>query len=247
MAGCEVTQHAVAYGDQQIRFSLRHIPRPARRVSIHVTPEGAVKVDAPEGVTLPEVKQAVRQRAAWIWQQLLAVKARRLHVLPREYVSGETHFYLGRRHMLKVLAAEGVQPGVRLWRGRLEITTVRAGALAVRKLLEDWYRQRAADVFAKVLLELVPRLGLRRTLPPMRLLSMRTQWGSCSPKGEILLNPHLVKAPRPCIEYVIAHELCHLREHNHSDRFYRHLARTLPDWEVRKAELDDLAELLLNR
>lgn len=56
-----------------------------------------------------------------------------------------------------------------------------------------------------------------------------------------------MKAPRPCIEYVVAHELCHLREHNHSDRFYKHLARTLPDWEARKAELDELAEQLLNR
>lgn len=247
MAGCDVTQHALVYGEAQIRFSLRYLPRPARRVSIHVTPEGAVQVDAPEGATLPEVKQAVRQRAAWIWQQLRAVRARRLHVLPREYVSGETHFYLGRRHMLRVLAAEDGQACVRLWRGRLEITTAREGSLAVRKLLEDWYRQRAEDVFAKVLMEMVPRLGLRRALPPIRLLSMRTQWGSCSPRGEILLNPHLVKAPRPCIEYVVAHELCHLREHNHSERFYRHLGRALPDWEVRKAELDDLAELLLNR
>ena len=247
MAGCDVTHYAVAYGDQQIRFSLRYLQRSARRVSINVTPDGAVQVDAPESTALAEVKQAVRRRAAWVWQQLQAVRARRLHVIPREYVSGETHFYLGRRHMLKVLAVEGVEPGVRLWRGRLEIATVRTGALAARKLLEDWYRQRAADIFAKVLLEMWPRLGPRRTLPPMRLLSMRTQWGSCSPKGEILLNPHLVKAPRPCIEYVVAHELCHLREHNHSDRFYRHLARALPDWEARKAELDDLAELLLNR
>ncbi len=117
----------------------------------------------------------------------------------------------------------------------------------MRKLLEAWYRQRAAEVYGNVLMEMAPRLGLRRTLPPMRLLAMRTQWGSCSPDGALLLNPHLVKAPRPCIEYVVAHELCHLREHNHSDRFYRHLARALPDWAARKTELDELAELLLNR
>ena len=83
--------------------------------------------------------------------------------------------------------------------------------------------------------------------PPLRLLSMRTQWGSCSPKGEVLLNPHLVKAPRACIEYVVAHELCHLKEHNHSERFYRLLGTVLTDWATRKSKLDDLAELLLNR
>lgn len=76
---------------------------------------------------------------------------------------------------------------------------------------------------------------------------MRTQWGSCSPKGEVLLNPYLVKAPKVCIEYVVAHELCHLKEHNHSERFYRQLGRVLPDWTMRKAELDNMAELLLNR
>ena len=242
-----MVQYAVMYGDQRIRFSLRFLPRPMRRVSIHITPDGAVHVDAPEGAALLDIKQAVRLRAAWVWQKLQAVKSRRLHVLPREYVSGETHFYLGRRHMLKVLSAEGAGPGVRLWRGRLEVTTANPSAHTVRRLLEDWYRQRATDICTKAVAEMASRMGLGRAPPPMRLLSMRTQWGSCSPKGEVLFTPHLVKAPRPCIEYVVAHELCHLREHNHSERFYRHLGRAVPDWEARKAELDDLAELLLNR
>jgi len=242
-----VPQHSVAYGDEHIRFSLRFLPRPQRRVAIHVLPDGAVRVDAPEGATLAEIKQAVRRRAGWVWQQLRALHARKLHVLPREYVSGETHFYLGRRHMLKVLLVQDQQPGVRLWRGRLEITTTKRDAPTVRRLLEDWYRERAGDVFSRVIAEVAPRMGIRRGLPNSRLLSMRTQWGSCSPKGDVLLNPYLVKAPKACIEYVVAHELCHLREHNHSERFYRLLSRVLPDWEARKAELDNLAELLLNR
>ncbi|SPA36222.1 conserved hypothetical protein [Cupriavidus taiwanensis] len=212
-----------------------------------MTPDGAVQVDAPEGAALPEVKQAVRQRAGWVWQQLQALRARKKHVLPREYVSGETHFYLGRRHMLKVRPALDEPPGVRLWRGHLEITTVKRDAQTVRRLLEDWYRERAAEAFARVIAEVSPRIGLRRGLPPFRLLSMRTQWGSCSPKGEVLLNPHLVKAPKACIEYVVAHELCHLKENNHSERFYHQLGRVLPDWAARKAELDNMAELLLNR
>jgi predicted metal-dependent hydrolase len=242
-----MAQYSVVYGDEHIRFSVRYLPRPQRRVAIHVMPDGAVQVDAPEGAALHDIKWAVRQRAGWVWQQLQALHARKLHVLPREYVSGETHFYLGRRHMLKVQSAQGGPPGVRLWHGRLEITTAKRDALTVRRLLEEWYRERAADVFARVIAEMAPRLRLRRGLPPSRLLSMRTQWGSCSPKGEVLLNPYLVKAPKACIEYVVAHELCHLKEHNHSDRFYRQLDRVLPDWTVRKAELDNMAELLLNR
>jgi hypothetical protein len=75
---------------------------------------------------------------------------------------------------------------------------------------------------------------------------MQKQWGSCSPQGHILLNPHLVKAPRECIDYVIIHELCHLKEHNHSPEFYRLLCLQMPDWKQVKAKLDGMAELLLN-
>lgn len=74
---------------------------------------------------------------------------------------------------------------------------------------------------------------------------MKTQWGSCSPGGGLILNPALVKAPSARIDYVLSHELCHLREHNHSDRFYALLGRLVPDWRERKRELDGLAELIL--
>ncbi|MNI90038.1 WLM domain protein [compost metagenome] len=75
---------------------------------------------------------------------------------------------------------------------------------------------------------------------------MQTQWGSCSPKGRITLNPHLVKTPRECIDYVILHELCHIAEHNHSERFYRLLTQVMPNWEKVKARLDGMAALVLS-
>ena len=80
----------------------------------------------------------------------------------------------------------------------------------------------------------------------MRLQVMKTQWGSCSPTGKLTLNPWLVKAPRDCIDYVILHELCHLKEHNHSPRFFKLLDRHMPAWRQRKARLDELAEIILN-
>ena len=243
----EVARYSVSYGDERIDFSVRFLPRPLRRVAIHVMPGGLVQVDAPEGSGLPEVKKAVRLHARWIWQQLEVLRQRQRHVLPREYVSGETHFYLGRRHMLKVQVSQRADAGVRLWRGRLEVTVPQRDAVAVRRLLDAWYRERAKDVFARVLADVAARMRLPQPAPAWRLLSMRTQWGSCSPKGELLLNPFLVKAPRACIEYVAAHELCHLKEHNHSARFYRLLGAVLPDWAERKKELDNLAEQLLNR
>jgi len=85
-----------------------------------------------------------------------------------------------------------------------------------------------------------------RTAPTLRLQTMKVQWGSCSPAGRLTLNPHLVKAPRECIDYVLLHELCHLKEHNHARRFYQLLDMHMPRWQQRKARLDSMAEILLN-
>lgn len=238
-------QRSIRYGDVHIAFAIRFVPRPRRRISIHVLPEGAVRVDAPEEAAPEAVIAAVQRRARWLWRELEARRERCRHVLVREYVSGESHFYLGRRHMLKVVLAEGRKSSVKLLRGQLLVTVPRRDPLLVRSALDEWYRQRAREVFARRLAELAP--PWLAVAPSFRLLNMRTQWGSCSPSGELVLNPQLVKAPRVCIDYVIFHELCHLREHNHSPEYYRLLASVMPDWASHKAMLDGLAELLLNR
>lgn len=104
----------------------------------------------------------------------------------------------------------------------------------------------AADIFSRRFAEIAEHVVWLKTIPQWRLVSMRKQWGSCSTKGVILLNTHLVKAPRNCVDYVITHELCHLQEHNHSPRYYRLLGQLMPEWQSIKAKLDGMAELLLN-
>jgi predicted metal-dependent hydrolase len=83
------------------------------------------------------------------------------------------------------------------------------------------------------------------TEPPMRLLEMQKQWGSCSPSGQVILNPHLVKAPRECIEYVIVHELAHLKHHDHGAEFWKLIDTYVPGWQTAKKTLDAMSELLL--
>lgn len=244
-------RRSIVYGDERIAFTIRFVPRrnvmSPRRIAISVLPDGAVTVEAPEASAPQEVVAAVYRRARWIWQQLAACRERRRHVLPRDYVSGESHFYLGRRHVLKVSVTACAPAGVKLLRGRLEVTTPTPVAGDVRRLLDAWYRQRAQEVFSRRLAALADELRWLESIPAFRLLSMRTQWGSCSPGGVLCLNPQLVKAPRACIDYVIAHELCHLRVHNHSAAYYRLLTACMPDWKLRKQELDGIAEVLLNQ
>lgn len=241
----ETLPRAIIYGDARIEFTIRFVDSSASRVRISLLADGQVLAQAPHGTDPEAVMQAVRKRARWIWQQLEAWHARRNHVVAREYVSGESHFYLGRRHLLKVHGDGSLKPGVKMLRGRLEVSTRDTGPRTVKLLLESWYRQRAKVVFARRLAACIEQAPWLAEVPTMRLLNMKTQWGSCSAAGELILNPALVKAPTVCIDYVLVHELCHIQEHNHSPRFYRKLRSVLHDWEARKRELDEMAELIL--
>lgn len=237
----------ITYGEERIVFSIGFSNASVKRLRIHVDPKGRVTVVAPAGASADAIVAAVRRRARWIWQRVQACHARVRHAQTYQYVSGECHDYLGRRYVLKVTLNPDEEPGVKLLHGKLEVSTPACDAAKVQALLDVWYRQRAVLVLAKRLSACVACIPWLEVAPPFRLLRMRRQWGSCSPSGDLVLNPALVKAPVACIDAVIFHELCHLREHNHSPRFYALLDRVLPDWRQRKSKLDDLAERLLGR
>ncbi|MGL6160877.1 M48 family metallopeptidase [Microbulbifer sp.] len=234
------------YGDQRICFEriLRssHVPR----VLIKVHPDCRVQVSAPETASDEEVRAAVQKRGRWIYRQLREFRAQLQHVTPRQYISGESHYYLGRQYMLKVMEDSREKQQVKLLRGRLEVSAREKSRERVRELLSDWYRARAREIFARRLAVILEQTLWVGEPPPLRILAMQTQWGSCSPNGRLTLNPHLVKAPRDCIDYVILHELCHIAEHNHSERFYRLMKQVMPNWEQVKARLDGMASRLLN-
>lgn len=236
----------LSYGEERIRYQVCHVPDREGKVAIHVHPDGSVQVDAPMDTELPEIKEAVQKRARWVMGHIEKARELREYVLPREYVSGESYYYQGRRFQLKVVRSEDAKGSVKLHRGKLMVESSDVSPARVRKLLWGWYRERARDYFARRLEEIVSKVPWMVDVPQWRLLTMKKQWGSCSPKGVLLLNPHLVKAPRECIEYVLLHELCHLQEHNHSQRFYRLLSEQMPQWKSVKAKLDGMSELLLN-
>jgi predicted metal-dependent hydrolase len=244
MQVCErIFQHRIAYGDEVIAFRLRRQPsRTVMRVAIHVEPDARVLVDAPDTTPLADVLTAVKRRARWISQHVDAARARLAHVLPRDYVSGESLHYLGRRYRLKVVVDAGAKAEARMRGAFITVTTPEQAALPIKTALDAWYRQRAREVFADRLTAVAAPLRWVEQLPQTRLQFMTVQWGSCSPSGRITLNPLLVKAPRECIDYVLLHELCHLLHHNHSPKFYRTLDRHMPNWRAVKDKLDNMAE-----
>jgi predicted metal-dependent hydrolase len=242
------SRHRLAYGDVEIIFNLRRQPaRAVPRIAIHVEPNGDVNIDAPPFTPLADVLAAVRKRSRWISRHVSAVQTRLAHVLPRQYVSGEAVHYLGRRYRLKVVVGADARAQVKLRAGFVVVTSPDRNPTLVRSLLDAWYRDRAREVFAARLAEVAKPLRWVPQQPTFRLQFMTRQWGSCSPGGRLTLNPWLVAASREAVDYVLLHELCHLKHPNHSRSFYATLSRHLPNWEMVKERLDEQAEMILRR
>ena len=226
------------YGREKIPFDLSIKDR--KRLSISVHPDLSVTVVAPEDRPLQQVLDRIRARAAWIQKQRRFFHQFHPIAPPKRYVSGETHRYLGRQYRLKVRKAG--EEDVKLI-GKFLIAKLpdSKDQQKVKRLVCGWYRDHARTLFEKKVDSILKSSrSLKVGKPKVQLRRMRTRWGSCTRNGTILLNPELVKTPIHCVEYVILHELCHLKIHNHGKQFYRLLGRHMPDWEKRKARLDGI-------
>lgn len=233
---------SIIYGDEIIDFEVLESLNRTHKILIKVYSDCRVVVSTQADTDDQTIIDAVKQRSRWIYKQLREFREQRKFITPRQYRSGESHFYLGKQYQLKVLKDDAKPEGVKLLRGRLEVNTLDADLESIKSYLNEWYRSRAKIVFENRLNQLLDQALWVEDKPNIRLFTMHTQWGNCSPSGVITLNPYLVKAPSLCIDYVILHELCHLVEHNHSERFYQLLNQIMPDWEVRKEKLDNMAE-----
>ncbi|MFN8586869.1 MAG: SprT family zinc-dependent metalloprotease [Candidatus Eisenbacteria bacterium] len=213
--------------------------RTARRtLEIAVQPSGALVVTAPAGASLERVRAAVRSRVKWIRAQLVRFESLAPPAPPRRHVAGETHRYLGRQYRLRI--RRGRVDRVRLDGSWLSVTTTApANRQHVRLLVERWYEQRAAAVLGARLAHcLAEWRAAQLSAPTLAIRHMVRRWGSCSRAGRVTLNVELVKVPTACIDYVIVHELCHLRALNHGREFRALLARRMPDWQRRRERLE---------
>jgi predicted metal-dependent hydrolase len=234
--------HRVPYGSQNIAFALEYSSR--KTLAIEVYPDSSIIVKAPITATIESIESKVIHRAAWIAKQQRQF-ARYAPPLPApECVSGEGYRYLGRQYRLKLI--ESQHDKIRLWQGRLEVSTPTPfDRTHVERSIANWFRDRAMLIFSEryqYCTKIVAPYSIENH-PGFELRTMSKRWGSCTPKGKIFLNPLLVSATKDCIDYVIIHELCHLRFPNHSPSFYRLLTSILPDWSDRKQKLNDRVEL----
>lgn len=231
-------QHTLTVGKTTITYTLTR--RQRKTVGLYVHPDLRVEVRAAPHVPLDFIKNFVTSRADWILLKQVEMQ-KRVAALPppkptHHYADGEIFQLLGREYRLEVHAAAREKVAIR--RGRL-IVCVRDGD-----------RERAAHLIARYIRKQAERIFTRRLAiawrsaahwgkpyPPLKFRKMRARWGSCASNGVITMNIRLIAAPLALIDYVILHELCHLREMNHSQRFYAHMAAVCPDWRIKKRAL----------
>jgi len=223
------------------RRTLGRVPR----LSLRVKHDGSVVVSASKHFSDQDVLDWVSKKADWIYKHLNRMSQYKEKDVPLRYEHGETHRYLGKRYVLNVMEDAQCLPKVHLKQGKLSVTVRKQSAEKVKKLLHEWYKERALEVFSRRLTEVLPKVPWVSKLPVFRIVAMKSRWGSCSSQNRITLNLHLIKAPQECIDYVWLHELCHIAEHNHSQRFYDLMDQVMPDWRVVKMRLQELERLLL--
>lgn len=227
---------SIEFGRERIRYRITESDRSTLAIEVH--PDRSVEVKAPRKTDPLQIQNRVHRRAGWILRQQDFFLSYEPRTPVRYYLSGETHAYFGRRYRLKwqLASTEGVKLS-----GKYLLVSMpqHQSAEHARRLVEQWLRARALDVFPKRIDACwgsFERLGLGK--PPLSVRWMTHRWGSLSANGRLTLNTELIRAPRECIDYVITHEYCHLRHSDHGAGFWKLLHQVMPDWERRKKRLE---------
>lgn len=214
------------------------VRKPIKNLHLSVLPPyGKVRVTAPVGMRDDAIRVLLATKLGWIKRQQAKFRAQERQTR-REYVSGESHYLFGKRYRLQVVP-DGPPARVELKRQTKLILHVRPGATTERcaEIMTEWYRVQLRKVIEPMIEKWQERIGVHSS--SWRIMRMKTRWGTCNQKtGRILLNLELAKKPVSCIEYVVVHELVHLIEKKHNDRFTELMTRLLPKWRHEKEELN---------
>lgn len=206
-------------------------------LSVH-PPTGRVTLVAPTGTRLEVARAYAISRLGWIRDQQKKLHAQARET-PRQYIERESHYVWGRRYLLHVIEKEG-RPGVTLDHRRLTLT-VRPGTNTEKRaaIIHRWHKRLMHEAVPPLVQKWQKNLGV--TVSGYYLQRMKTKWGSCNHQaGNIRLNTELVKKPKDLLEYIIVHEMAHLLEPTHNERFITLLDKHLPSWREARQELNEL-------
>jgi predicted metal-dependent hydrolase len=200
-------------------------------------PSGRIRVAAPLRVNDEAVRLFTLSRLAWIKRQQAKFAAQERQSA-REYVSGESHYYQGRRYLLNVISCKGAPEVIVRNNKTLDLCVHVESTTAQReRVFTAWYRQRLKEEIAPLITKWEPILGVQ--VAEWGVKQMKTKWGTCNIQARrIWLNLELIKKPAHCLEYILVHEMVHLLERHHNEQFARYMNRFLPLWQYYREELN---------
>lgn len=229
-------QKEFQYGRSIIEYALVREDRD--NMAITVRPDKTVLVKAPSISSLEEIQIKLKNKGQWVLKQINYFdKFHPLQPTP-EYISGETHYYLGRQYRLRI--KKGSAESVKLI-GKFFIVKTKnpKDRAAIKNLMLEWYAIHAQGLIdRRVKLYVDDILGSDFEELTINYRVLKSRWGSYSLKTGITFNIELVKTPIQCVDYVIVHELCHVVQPNHDKTFYKLMRRIFPDWRTRKEKLE---------
>ena len=220
-------------------LSIEVVRKPIKHLHLGVhPPDGRVRIAAPERMAVDAIRVFAIGKLAWIRRQQSKLLAQ-LREAPREYVDRESHYVWGRRYLLQVVEKDA-QHHVRLLHRHLRLQVRACTSTEEREqLLNRWYRDQIRLALPELLDKWQRRLGV--SVSAVYVQQMKTKWGGCSPlTRNIRLNTELAKKPPECLEYILVHELAHLRAPTHGHRFVELMDDCLPGWRATRDQLNAL-------
>ncbi len=209
--------------------------------NIHLSvypPAGRVRIAAPLRMDLETIRMYAISKLSWIKRQQAKLRGQKREA-PREYLSRESHYFLGKRYLLKVVETES-KPSVSI-KHQTMVLQVRPAMDTKQKemILQEWYRDQLKALVPKFIAKWERKMGVQ--VAEFGIKKMKTKWGTCSIEaGRVWINLELAKKPLECLEYIVVHEMVHLLERNHNSRFVGYIDTFLPNWRHLKDLLNQL-------
>ena len=223
------------YGKYSYEYYL--VLQDRKTVALTVQPSLNIILKCPLDYDAEKIERFLKRKWLWLEKQIKYFKKYRKKIEKKEYVSGESFLYLGRQY--KLLVKRSKTPEVKLEKGRITIFTKKSiqDKNTNKKLLEKWFEKRISVIFNTRLKEMVKKFDYDFT-PELITRKMPKRWGSYLASKKIILNPLLIKASKECIDYIIVHELCHIKYKNHNKHFFKLQESIIPYWKGVKEKLE---------
>lgn len=212
-----------------------------RKAEIVIRPDLKVEFRAPYGLSREAIRDMVQKKAGWVWEKLDWFEANRLPGQEKRYTDGEKYLYLGREYSLRILPVEGIKKSFASFSGSElnvfipETVPEEVRPVLVKKAVWNFYSNCAESEVGRFIKAYSEKLGI---IPPVfKVKHQKRRWGSCSADNVLRINFQLLMAPPEQLEYVVVHELCHVKEKNHSVRFWKLVGKLMPGYEVHRKSL----------